>query len=565
MFNKPRDYSIFSSKTALIAFLILSITFPVFLGNFKTNSTINYDPYENGLSTNEFTKDNYSAILTNEEYGLGSVSIDDMHFNYYIPGVLNNSDVYPLLDEDLLSGALNIGWPSVEFIETINPAIKDNLNGTNRVSIKVKLNETFRVEYNYANEGYLIYFSHFAQAKLLEFYVDNNTSIIKLTEGIDYTLDYLNFIVFYYEDYFQQKSFNFTMHLIWEYGIGLGDWSLDQREETPLIMREREQDFTSRFTYQFFLIGWAVIPDLSGTIPINYIDVALTIHPPDKELLTYQDFIINGIYVNTIEYTNLDESLSIEISDLFMPNRSFISLNFTYDFGLKFEEPIGESWAIDRLVAGRNIRERIYFISMVTGPPHVYLKDVAFYDNNIFIRPYVQNDEVISTNSLYNRGVQYFDANSSSPRQLGLKVNIPYLIVGETCPFSIKYLATHTLKIVVTDAIKMPLVGVNIEILYFGAIYGTYISNKSAQPINLGRTDGNGQVVLYDVPRGNYTVRVLWQGNVVKEATVTTDKETNFVFTNVPHFPLWILIFGMICGIFLVVGALFYLKYKKLR
>jgi hypothetical protein len=561
MLNKTREYSILFTKTILIAFLIISIVIPALLGNFKTNSTINYDPYVNGLSTNEFTKDNYSSILTDEEYGLGSVSIDEMHFNLYIPGSINNTDAYPLLDNDILSSALRFtSIPFVEFIETIRPAITDNLNNTEEIEIMVKLNETLNVEYNYSDEGYLIYHSHFSRAKLLEFYVDNGSSIIKLNEGIDYTLDDFNYIVFYYEDYFQKgPTFNFTMYLIWEYGIALGDWTLDQREETPLVMREIEQDFTSRLTYQFFLVGFAVTADLSGTIPIDYIDVALTINPPDKELLTYQDFIINNVDKNVNNYVNPDKSLSITLSDLFTPNRSFISLNFTANFGLKFEEPVGNSWAIDRLVDGRNIREKIYFISMVTGPPHIYLKDVAFYDTSIYI------DEVISTNSLFNREVQFFDANTSIPRQLGLKVNIPYLIVGETCPFSIKYLASQTLNIVVTDTIKMPLVGVNIEILHFGATYGTYVSKDNAQPINPGRTDENGQVVLNDVPRGNYTVRVLWQGNVVKEAIVTTDKETNFVFTNVLHFPLWILIYGLINGIILIIGALIYLKYKKLR
>ncbi len=201
----------------------------------------------------------------------------------------------------------------------------------------------------------------------------------------------------------------------------------------------------------------------------------------------------------------------------------------------------------------------IYFISMVTGPPHIFLKNVVLYETAIPI------DQVVEVSSLFNREVLFFDANASVPRHYGLKVDIPYLIVGETCPISIKYLATQTLTIVVTDTIKMPLVGANVEILYFGAMYGTYISNKSVQPINPGRTDENGQVVLYDVPRGNYTVRIIWQGKLVKETTVNTDKEVNYVFTRVPHFPLWILIFGITTVITTAVGLMYYLKNKKLR
>jgi len=568
MSNRKQIYTIGSIRILIIALIIITFTVPVFLGNLKTNSLIDYTPSEDALNSSEFTKDNYTAILTDEDYGLGSVTIDDMHFNTFLKGIDNNSEVYPLLDEDIIiSGALKIDTESVEFIETITPAIVDNLNGTNRDIITVKLNESLKITYNNPQEGYLIYHSHFSGAKLLDFYVNNDSSIIKLDEGIDYTIDSLEYIVFYYEDYFNLASFNFTMYLIWEYGLRLQEWSIEQTEETPLIMREREQNFTSRFLYKFFLLGYMVIPDLSGTIPVDYIDVALTINPPDKELLSYQAMNINTFDKNVNNYVNTDKSFSIEISDLFRPNASIFLLNFTCSFGLKFEEPVGNSWAIDRLVAGRNIRERIYFISMITGPPHIFLKNVALYDTGIYFdQAWKYNDlNYVSASSLFNRKVLLVDANASTPRQLGLKVTMPYLIVGETSPFSIEYIASQALKIVVTDTIKMPLAGVSVEILHFGAIYGTYISNESVQPINSGRTDENGQVVLYDVPRGNYTARVTWEGKVVTEATVTTDMEVNYVYTNVPHFPLWILIFGMISGIVLVVGALFYLKYKKLR
>ncbi len=560
MSNRKQIYFIFSIKNLLIVLLIISLIIPVFVGNLKNKTIYDDQPSESALSSSEFTKDNYSAILTEDDHGLGSVSVDDMHFPLHPWGIVNHTEFYPLLDNDWSSGALTMEEPKIDFIETIKPAINDNINGTNIITITVKLNESMSVSYNNSQEGYLIYFPRFSRAKLLEFYVNDGNSIIKLTEGINYTIDETGFLVFYYEDYFQQGSiFNFKMDLIWEYDLALGDWTLDQREETPLIMRESEQEFTSRFTYQFFLIGWAVTSNLEESQPFDYINAALTIHPPDKDLLTYQDFIINGDDVNINNYVNPDKSISIELSDLFGLNRSFISLNFTFPFSLKFGESVGNSWAIDRLVAERNIRERIYFISISTGPTHVFLKNVALYDTGILI------DEVLGANSLFNREVLFFDANASVPRQSGLKVNMPYLIFGETCPFTIKYLATQTLNIIVTDVIKMPLVGVTIEILLFGAMYGTYVSNKSIQPINPGITDVNGQVVLDDVPRGNYTVRVIWQGKVVKETTVTTDKEINYVFTSVPHFPLWILIFGMTSGIILAVGAILYLKNKKFR
>jgi len=561
MSYRKQIYSIASIRTLIIALLIILFIIPVFFGNFKTNSIIDFTPSNDAVNSSEFTKDNYTAILTDEDYGLGSVTIEDIHFNIFLKGIENNTANHPLIEDDLVSGALDFDIESVEFIETITPAIVDNLNGTYKDLIAVKLNESLKITYDNPQEGYLIYFSHFSGAVLLDFYVNNGSTIIKLDKGIDYTIDTLGYIVFYYEDYFQQGSnSSFTMHLIWEYHLRLQEWTIDQKEETPLIMSEREQNFTSRFLYKFFLFGYMVIPDLSGVVPLHYIDLALTINPPDKELLDYQALNINTFDKNLNDYVNPDNSFSIEISDLFRPNGSTFLLNFTSSFRLKFEEPVGYSWAIDRLVAGRDIRERIYFISMVTGPPHILLKNVALYETDMI---YDWRDIRIS--SLFNREVQFFDANASIPRHSGVKVIMPYVILGETCPFSITYTATETLKIVVTDLVKMPLVGVNIEILYFGVKYGTYISNKTVQPIHPGTTDENGQVVLYNVPRGNYTARIIWEGKVAIEATVTTDKEINYVFTNIPQFPLWILIFGVISGIILLVGALLYLKNKKVR
>lgn len=560
MSNRTKIYTRISLRTLIIALLIISIIFPAFIGKVKTNPKIDYTLPEDALRGSDFTKDNYSAILTDDDYGLGTIVIDDMHFNTYLIGTINHTENYPLLENDLSSYALKLNVTRVEFIETIREANRDNLNGTNRRDIRVKLNETIKVNYNNPTQGFLIYYPHFSGATLLEFYVNDSNSITKLTEDVDYTMDSTEFLVFHYENYFQKGPiFNFTMYFIWEYGIKVSEWTLEQTEETPLVMNDSEQEFTSRFTYYFFLIGYFIPPDLSGTYPIEYIDVALTVKPPDRDSLSYQAININAVDENINGYVNKDNSLSIELTDQFGLNNSVMVLNFTTSFNLKFEEPVGNSWAIDRLLTERNIRERTYFLSITAGPTQIFLKNVALYETGMLF------DQIISASSQFDRTVLVFDANASVPGRIGVKIDMPYIILGETCPISIKYSAMETLRIVVTDVIRMPLVGVEIEILHFGVRYGTYISNESVQPIDPGRTDENGQVVLYDVPRGNYTARVIYQGKIIKEVEVTTDKETNYVFTSVPHYPLWILVFGAINGIILLVGVIFYLKYKKFR
>jgi len=317
MLKRKQIYSKIFMRTLLITLLIVLFTVPVFFRNLKTNYIIDYTPSEDALSSSKFTKENYSAILTTEDYGLGTVSIDDMQFNLFLTGTTNFTIGYPLLDKDVIfSDALNMSTEKVEFIETIEPANHDNLNGTNIKTITVKLNESISVSYDNPQAGYLIYGSHFVETKLLEFYVDNGTSIIKLTEEIDYTLDNLQFIVFYYEEYFQQgPTSNFTMYLIWEYNIELEDWQITQTEETPLIFIEKEQNFTSRFNYIFNLTGYARFPDLSGSFPIPYIYVALTINPPDKELLSYQELSFNSVDKNGLLSTELNKGLVVAIKD----------------------------------------------------------------------------------------------------------------------------------------------------------------------------------------------------------------------------------------------------------
>ncbi|GAG78709.1 unnamed protein product, partial [marine sediment metagenome] len=87
----------------------------------------------------------------------------------------------------------------------------------------------------------------------------------------------------------------------------------------------------------------------------------------------------------------------------------------------------------------------------------------------------------------------------------------------------------------------------------------------TSQPIIPSRSDENGQITLDNVPRGNYTIRVFWQGKFVEEASVSTFNEINYINTNIPHSPLWIIIFGVITGSILIIGVIFYQKFKKLR
>ncbi|MFX0081602.1 MAG: hypothetical protein ACFE94_07610 [Candidatus Hodarchaeota archaeon] len=563
---KTRNHTIVSKKLGLLVLMIITIIIPVLFTNFKIFSNIDLSKIygqENTLNINKFTKDNYTEILTTAKHGLGNITVDDIDFSSLTIGFFNHNVNHPLIIEDLSNESLKVNIKYMEFLETTSPAIIDNLDDTisDKIYITIKFNETLHVEYNNSEARYMIYHSRYVNAKLLEFYVNNGSVISNLTEGVDFTIDNAGFLVFYYEDYFQEgRIFNFDMYLIWEFDLALSGWAIEQNEGQILEITEVEQEFIVELNYKFDLFGQKHAFVVGQTLPITTWYVALTVNPLDKEKFNYQKLALRGSEVNLNTHLNPDKSVQIKLSDLFTPATSSFSLNFTSTFKLRFEEPVGSSWAIDRLIAQREIRERIYFCSLVSGPPHVYLQNVEFYEPNIYF------EETIEAYSLFDREVLFADANFSiTNKRLGLNVTIPFLFVGETCPVSIKYLAFQKLKIVITDSIKMPLVGAKIEVFHFGATYGTYISNQNIQPIIPSISDENGKIVLYNVPRGNYTIKVYWEGRVVKEAIISTSKEINYVYTNVIHFPFWILIFGGISGIILIFGVIFYIKNKKLR
>lgn len=567
MTNKKRNYTI---KFLLVLVTIFFILIPLVLSDLKFDSnTVLNDP---NPEISDFSKEDFNAILTEEKHGLGNISINDIDFSDLVMddvmGFITYNETYPLIWEDVyISEDLNITQLNMQFVGTTDPAIVDNLNEniTDSNSITVKLNESLFVEYNDLTEGYLIYLPFLVPCNLLQFFVNNGTNIFELINETDYTVDKDNFIVFSYESYFNiSVTTNFTMYLIWDYTLELTDWSLSQIEPQPddLIIEFEEEDFTPDFNYFFILTGKKYNESIliPGTpIFADNIYIALTVNHPDKDLFTDHNLELNKEPVDIAGHLNPDDTIDVYLADHFSGDLSEFSLNFTIQFTFKFIEPVGETWAIDRLVELNNIRQRIYFASIKNGPQHIFFKYLSFYEPTIYA------DQILSNTSLFERDFEYFFLNTTLTGRYGIKVNVPYLIVGETCPFIIKYKPTQTLRVVVLDNIKMPLVGADVKVYYFDQEYGTYVSKDKVQPISPGKTNENGEIVLLHVPAGDYTIRVYYNGLFLKESTCSTYNYRNYIKTNYPHFPLWIIIFGVINGIILIFGLIFYSKYKKIR
>jgi hypothetical protein len=138
------------------------------------------------------------------------------------------------------------------------------------------------------------------------------------------------------------------------------------------------------------------------------------------------------------------------------------------------------------------------------------------------------------------------------------------MIKNEICPFIIKYETERDLKLIITDNIRMPISGLDVKIYYYGILYGTYISQEVSQPIGPTLTDENGEILVKDVPNGNYTIKIYQGVNLIKEAEVSSYLEINYVTTQIIHFPIIVFIFSSIGGLIFILGLRIYLKQKKI-
>jgi len=455
-------------KFLIVLFVVLISLIPLIfmddLFNYNSsdreNFNINIDP-----KIQSFSKDDYTPILDTPEQGLGSITITKLTFNE--EGIFNQSNGYPDLVDDLNNGTLNITYIETKYMQTNEIAQFNNLDKSlpESDSITVLINESISVQYNISiegSEGYLIYNPRLIPRVLKQVLVQNkSSSIIEELSEDDYSLDANDYIFFDYQKYFQVDFHNFSMYFIFEYKLTAVGWELAQDPQNVLTLAQQQQTFNPSFYYNFKLTGLKDSGNIStSSILADNLVVELIVNPLDKNLFYDQQLKINDQVVN--DFLGQDNLINVTIS----ADAKLFSLAFKTNFTLRFENPVDYSWAIDRLIEGRNVRERIYFPSLISGPKHIFLENVSLIESTITI------NQVISNSSLFDRPVNYFDVilsitqssieyslifTQSAVKRKGMRLMVPYLILGETNPFLIRYDATSDLNIVVTDNIRMPL------------------------------------------------------------------------------------------------------------
>jgi len=546
-----------------------------------------YFPRNNPPVGQSFTKDDFEPILTEKKHGLGNITVSNMTFGQTYQEEISYYQEAGSLIDDYYYNVTNVSGTGSKFIETKTPAIIDNLNEniTDNRFITVVVNETVSLQYNKSIkedvfDGYFVFLSRLYPTLLVEFYIQNGTEPVEKINEANFTIDSFNVFKFEFYDYFGGlNATNFSMYFIYEYNITIDSWAIQQYEnsEDNLLVYQQIQTITPKFNYRFYLNGRIFnssdIPIVENLIEAEDINFQLNISLPDKDLLKNHELQLNGVDIPNIElYKYLGVDNSMNVSEDFNGNNSLFFLDFEADFQIQFYEAVGKTWAVDRLISGRNTRERIYFPNIIAGPEMIYVEKLFIYESTIIVT------HVLDNSSLFERYVHYFDANISvieedihnsliftenSTKKKGLEIILPYMIKGEICPFSLKYTATRTLKIIITDNIYMPLTNMHVEIYYYGVIYGTYISNHNYQPISPAISDENGEITLLNVPDGNYTIKIYQNGVLLAETSISAYVDINYVVTTIPHLPIWIIVFGSINGVLICLGFVIYRKNKR--
>jgi len=541
-------------KFAFVLVILFIISFSLILycvngiKEFNHKDSSNFDYTINSPKLQLF---DYEPVLSEKLHDLGNISIIKM--DTQDQGFLYRNGDYDNIKNDLNSGNLITRDFNLIFSNTIRPARFNNSDIRDRFeNIIVKFNISITFDYNSSASGLLMYQTNLHPTNLLNVYL-NETLLPKE----NYTLDSKNAFIYNYREQYIAENGTLCFIFTYDYWISIEYWKINQSPNQNMIMINKTQIQSVNFTYNFTIKG--LIKTSQGSIGLA-----------ENLTLDFLFCIEDSIKLYNFEYLIGNESKDINthknsqnwFNGSCPANQTIISLKFTTDFLIAFNSVCYDFWAIDRLVQMDNIRERIYFLEILDGPSGIYLEGIQFIELNVYYSQFRK----INTN--FERVANVTDLNTTeggslSPR-LGLNITSSYFIKNEVLAVIVEYQTTEFLSVVVSDHIKAPLAGMILKFYFFNQTYGTYISSVKSQPIPQKITNYAGQVLLYNVPIGVYTVEVYNSlGQFIMNGTADTSIALNYIDTTIMHFPTWIIIFSIIYSIILGLGAWIYIKNKN--
>jgi hypothetical protein len=371
-----------------------------------------------------------------------------------------------------------------------------------------------------------------------------------------------------FSDYYKlNRNGTLNMGFVFDYNLTISNWLLSQHDMTSLLgktyLTKKSQIIDAYYNYS--LSPGASGLNMTGKFIINLPDVT-KLNQTSINMSIYSGDIhspsISSYYTSYTKHANY----SIEFTD--NANGTKYAINFKTNFTIEFKNPAEPNlWSRESLYQNRDIRKREYELKIVEGPSTIPVS--LFYFNESTI-PY--DDGIILTSEL-GRPVSNMNMNytSSAAGPVGTtfqfvkisETNYYYLVYGETDRISLYYKSKYTLNLVIADKAQIPIQNVKLVVYYQDVPYGSVITSTEVYQLAPQYTDSLGQVVINEVPYGNFTLGVYYYNNFIQNISASSSISLNFLVTEIPHFPTWIIIYASISLVFVLSGLKIYKKNSR--
>lgn len=561
----------------IVGLFIFSIAFQInYDGQIQTNiqnspDSFQHKPLSLGGDLEEGSPSH--AIKNSSLNSLGEIEIT--HF-YFTDGVKNPTPVnfYPVS-----SNIINYSHLDPIFVGTIENASADRAierQDPRSSNVKIQISETVIWKYNESAKKYIVGFTPVLQQAYLEKMYFNGTELdsLEYIENSTGAGDNKTYSFYYDFEGVYNDTINGEFNLTYVYNMifPITEWSVSNIEPNQFIS-ETNQTFTQRFSYNVSLGGENSRINSEARVKI-YLPNHQDIFEPVLDKYGNQT-------IPASEYEFTDNILTFERAIL-LNETNPLDLTFKANFTVEMLEVVDGLWCEDRLVEGLNTRERDYKITITDGPADLILKNIGINDTELYFDHLYNGGEsgsgaldryVYIENMNKSTGEDLIDPNETTPlpdyvdgisflHNVNISIIEPYwLAKNEIDIITIKYFAVYNLSIIIMDKISTPLEGYSIKLFIGNQLYGTSINNFTTMPYPMMSSDENGEILFRSVPIANYTIEIYNKNGIYLEnATVTPLEEHNNVLTNIPHYPVSILVFTGVSAALITIG---YVIFKK--
>ncbi|WP_457556489.1 hypothetical protein [Candidatus Harpocratesius sp.] len=488
-------------------------------------------------------------------------------------------------------------------VETVNPKFDSTIRVASAVhasgntdsrnsSVEILLNETVKWTYTENATSFIVGFAPYVQpATLFAMYLNGtkldstNYSIEEqFLDGIYYSWFYYNFTTLFNA----YSSAEFLIKYQYTVEIPISNWKVINQ---PILPDENEESNEYQNPFQYitgiknnFTMPYVYNVTFGREGWLYNVTAKFLITLPDSddifaaELKSYSNQVIDEL-----PFTLENNSIKLNIWT-FLDQRETLSAEFKANFTVEILESIdGEQfWCEDRLVDGTRNRERDYKITVSDGPADLMVAMFGLNDTGIYFDD-LNEDRNDRIKSALNREVVIIDMNRSEGQPSGTIISgnqtleyvdgismlisgesylSPYaLFKGEVDIITVKYRATRDLNLVIADNTKTPISGIKVNIFFANQPFGSKISLYDNLPYPVKTSDNNGRIIIYGVPIGDYIIEILDNsGHHLQNLTASSLIDENLIVTTIPHFPLVIIIFGVVSAVCIVTGLIIYKK-----